>query len=46
MWGWNVLILVGEGHVILCGSFVRFMVIERIGGVVVDALEHSCDGLG
>jgi hypothetical protein len=46
VWGWDVLILVGEDCVFLFGSFAGFVVIERGGGVMIDALEDGSDGLG
>ena len=46
MGGWDVLVLVGDDCAFLFGSFAGFVVIERGGGVVIDALEDSCDGLG
>ena len=46
MGGWDVLVFVGENCAFLFGSFAGFVVVERGGGVVIDALEDGCDGLG
>lgn len=46
MWGWDLWILIGEDCAVLCCSFTCFVVVERIGSILVDALEDGGDGLG
>ena len=46
MWGWDVLVLVGEGFVVFWFWDGFVVVIEWVGGVLVGALEDGCDGLG
>jgi len=46
MGGWDVLVLVGDDCAFLFGSFAGFVVVEGGSGVVIDALEDGCDGLG
>lgn len=42
---WDLLILVGDFGIFCCGNSQGFMVIEGIGGVLIDTMENGCDGL-
>lgn len=42
---WNVLILVGDFGIFCWGNSQVFMVVEGIGGVLVDTMENGCDSL-
>ena len=42
----DLLVLVGDFGIFCCGNSQVFMVIERMGGVLIDTMENGSNGLG
>jgi hypothetical protein len=42
---WNLLILVGNFGIFCWGNSQGFLVIEGIGGVLVDTMKYHCDSM-